>query len=224
MPRILCLHTADVHIGTFSKLYAAMAPDVQITNTVRADWLADARRDGLTDPLRADVTAFLRASASQHDAVLCTCSTLGPIAGATHTGTPNIIRIDTPLMLKAAAHTGTVLVAFCLESTRAPTLELLDATYRRLGKQPRFETVLCAEAWPRFERNDSQGFAQSVATSVRRAAEAIPDLACIVLAQASMAVAAPHLADVSVPVYSSPRLAVEATLQVVMARANSGSR
>ncbi len=211
MPRILCLHTADVHIGTFGTLYTAMAPDVQVTHTVRADWLAEARRAGLTDTLRAGVLTFLCDAARDYDAVLCSCSTLGPIAEAANADAGNIIRIDTPLMLKAATQPGTVLVAFCLESTRTPTVELLEATYVRLGKPPRFKTVLCAEAWPFFERGDTEGFAQSIAASVRSAA-AIPDLACIALAQASMAVAEPHLADVSVPVYSSPRLAVAATL------------
>lgn len=215
MPRILCLHTADIHVGTFGKLYAAMASDVAVTHAVRADWLAEARRTGLTETLRAGVGAFLRESASQHNAVLCTCSTLGPIAEAAHANAPNIVRIDTPLMLKAAAHTGTVLVAFCLESTRTPTLELLEATYARLGKPPRFQTVLCAEAWPFFERGDTEGFAQSIATSIRPAATALPDLACIALAQASMAVAEHLLQNLAVPVYASPRLAVEATLQII---------
>jgi hypothetical protein len=218
MPRILCLHTADIHVGTFGRLYAEMAPGVEVTHAVRADWLAEARRTGLTGSLRAGVSAFLYEGASQHDAVLCTCSTLGPIADAAQAVAPHIIRIDAPLMQKAATHTGTVLVAFCLESTRAPTLALLEATYARLGKPPRFEMVLSAEAWPFFEREDMEGFARSIAASVRKTATAIPDLACIVLAQASMAVAEPLLADLAVPVYSSPRLAVEATLRVIKSR------
>jgi hypothetical protein len=156
----------------------------------------------------------LHEAAQSHDAVLCSCSTLGPIAELAHADANNIIRIDTPLMETVAAQSGTTLVAFCLESTRAPTLALLAATYARLGKPPRFEPVLCAGAWPYFERGDTDGFAQAIATNVRRAAADIPDLGCIVLAQASMAVAVPALADMAVPVYASPRLAVTATLKV----------
>jgi hypothetical protein len=211
--RILCLHTADVHVATFGKRYAEMAPDVEVVQAVRADWLADARREGITEKLSSDVLKFLRVAAQSHDAVLCSCSTLGPIAEAAHADAANIIRIDTPLMQAAAAHDGTALVAFCLESTRAPTVALLASTYARLGVEPRFEVLLCADAWPFFERGDTDGFATAIAASVRRAAVDVPDLGCIVLAQASMAVAVPRLADMTVPVYASPRLAVTATLQ-----------
>jgi hypothetical protein len=211
--RILCLHTADVHVATFGKLYAEMAPGVEVSHAVRADWLADARRDGLTEKLFSDVRQFLAAAARSHDAVLCSCSTLGPIAEAESVASPNIIRIDTPLMEAAAARDGPTLVAFCLESTRAPTLALLTATNVRLGKEPRFTALLCADAWPFFERGDLEGFAGAIAAAVRRAAAGVADLGCIVLAQASMAVAEPRLSNMSVPVYASPRLAVSATLQ-----------
>jgi hypothetical protein len=211
--RILCLHTADVHVVTFGALYAEVAPDAEVSHAVRADWLADARREGLTEKLNSDVRQFLREAAQAHDAVLCSCSTLGPLAEAAHADAPNIIRIDTPLMEAAAAHDGTVLVAFCLESTRAPTLALLTATYVRLGKEPRVEAVLCAEAWPLFERGETEGFADAIAANVRRAAVGVSDLGCIVLAQASMAVAVPLLGEMTVPVYASPRLAVTATLR-----------
>lgn len=214
--RIFCLHTADVHVATFTKLYAEMAPNAVVTQAVRTDWLADARRTGLTDTLRADVSALLQDAAGRHDAVLCTCSTLGPIAETLNSTSPHIIRIDTPLMQTAAAHTGTILVAFCLESTRTPTVELLTATYVGLGKPPRFQAVLCADAWRFFECGDSFGFAAAIANAVRAAAARIDDLGCIVLAQASMAAAASLLHDLPRPVYSSPRLAVEATLRAAV--------
>jgi hypothetical protein len=217
--RILCLHTADVHVSTFGKLYAEMAPGVEVTHAVRADWLADARRDGLSADLIRDVRQFLCEAAQSHDAVLCSCSTLGPIAEAAHADAPNIVRIDTPLMQAAVAQSGTTLVAFCLESTRAPTLALLASTYARLGKPAQFEAMLCAEAWPFFERGDTEGFAAAIAADVRRAGVEISGLGCIVLAQASMAVALPRLADMTVPVYASPRLAVMATLRAAVAPA-----
>ncbi len=215
MAQILCLHTADVHVATFGKLYAAMAPEVRVTHAVRSEWLEEARQSGLSDALSSKVQAFLREAATDHDAVLCTCSTLGPLAEAAHADAPNIIRIDTPLMEAAAAHAGTALVAFCLESTRAPTLALLTATYQRLGKPARIEPILCSDAWAYFERGDMAGFAASIAADVSRAAAFVPDLGCIVLAQASMAGGAKRLAGAGVPVYASPALAVAATLRAV---------
>ncbi len=212
--RILCLHTADVHVETFGRLYASAAPDAVVTHVVRADWLDAARRDGLTDPLQADVAAFLVDSARANDAVLCTCSTLGPIAETAQTAMPNIVRIDRPVMDRAAAYDGVVLVAFCLESTRAATIAALEAAFARIGKGPRFDIVHCAGAWSFFECGNREGFAASIASTVRRELAAAVAPAAVVLAQASMAVAEARLADCGVPVLSSPRLAVAATVRL----------
>jgi hypothetical protein len=214
MTRILCLHTAEIHVDTFGRLFSARAPDVVVTHVVRAEWLEEARQTGLTEALAAHVRALLAERAAQFDAVLCTCSTLGPIAEAAASSHRNIVRIDAPLMRQAASHDGVVLVAMCLASTRTPTLALLDAAFTQRGKQGRVESLVCADAWSHFERGEIAAFAEAIAARVRTAAAEIDGLACVVLAQASMAVAEPLLADLPVPVYASPPLAVAETLRV----------
>jgi hypothetical protein len=212
MARVLCLHTAAVHVATFDRLFAAAAPDVAISHVVRAEWLAAARQSGLSESLRHEVLGYIGDAARDNDAVLCSCSTLGPLVSEAAGTDRSVIRIDDPLMEAAAAFNGTVLVAFCLESTRASTLALLAAACHRLGTTPRVEAVSCAAAWPHFERGDNAAFGTAIADRIVRA---LPDLSgpvLVVLAQASMAAAEPVLAGMGVTALSSPRLAVDATL------------
>ncbi len=213
MTTIALLHTSGVHEPTFRNLIEERSPDVRQRHTVRDDWLETARRDGLTPDLQHAVHAFLLAEARQADAVLCTCSTLGPLVDSVQADGATIIRIDRPMMEAAIATGGPVLIAYCLESTRDPTLALFDAVAASTGRPCAVKTVFCEGAWPHFESGAIETFSETVASSVRKAAETLAPLAAIVLAQASMAPAARHLADLGIPVLSSPAPAVETVLK-----------
>ena len=214
MPTVTFLHTADVHVETFDRLMHEIAPGFSGTHVVRAEWLSEARERGIGEDLKARVLNFLREAGEKTDAVLCSCSTLGPLADEARSAQSNIVRIDRPMMEKAVALDGTIVVAFCLESTREPTMELIRSAAGQLSRPGRATGVLCDGAWDFFERGDSAGFGRSIATSIRSALDAVDDPSCIVLAQASMAVAEPYLSDLDIPVLSSPRLAMEAVLEL----------
>lgn len=102
----------------------------------------------------------------------------------------------------------------CLESTRSATVALFEKACKEAGRTPAHRVVLCREAWSYFEKGDTQSFAASIAGAIRDQFAADGQPSCIVLAQASMAVAEPLLADIGVPVYSSPKLAVAEVLRV----------
>ena len=214
MAKVAFLHTAEVHVATFQRLLEELAPEVQQSHAVQADWLAEARESGMTEPLRKRVTGFLADQADAAYAVLCTCSTLGPLADELAKERDNVLRIDRPLMQRAAQHEGTILVALCLESTLASTLNLLRAAFAEKNKRLDHKVVLCKEAWALFEAGDMEAFGRAIADEVRGACRGLEYCGCIVLAQASMAAAEPHLAGLGVPVYSSPRLAAEALVAV----------
>lgn len=211
-PRIAFLHTASVHEPTFRDLIAELAPDAEQVHAIHPEWLDRARQDGLGPGLHATVTDRLTALSAQADAVLCTCSTLGPVADALSQTDRRILRIDRPLMAKAAATPGTAVVALCLDSTRETTLALLDDAFAAAGRDRDRILCLCAEAWQHFEAGDRNGFAEAIADRVRSTVADTPSAGCIVLAQASMAVAGPLLSNLGLPVYASPRLGVEAAL------------
>ena len=77
--RIACLHTAECNVAIFE---AARPDGVSLRHAVRPDLLAAAEADGLTPDIAAATAEALAALRDGADAVLLTCSTLGPAAGA----------------------------------------------------------------------------------------------------------------------------------------------
>lgn len=214
LPTIEFLHTAEVHVATFEALLAG-APEARLRHEVRADWLDEARSTGLTPALRETVADHLRAAAARSAVVVCTCSTLGPIADDVGRHHGAVFRIDRPMMEEAVRIGGSCIVALCLESTIEPTTTLLEDVGRALDRPVTYEIARCLEAWPHFEAGDTNAFAREIAARIRKTASGIGVLGSVVLAQASMACAESHLSDLGVPILSSPRLAAEEALRRV---------
>ena len=213
--RIAFLHTADVHVATFDSIFKDLDSNAQLDHHVDTSLLDKARKDGI-DAVRADVETLLR-SLSDADAVLCTCSTLGPLADTAALSSEKIIRIDRPLMEQACADGDKVLVALCLDSTRDATVNLLDDCAQEAGQTITQVVVICREAWALFEAGDMDAYADSIAGSIKAKIEKEPDVKSIVLAQASMRVAENRLADIGIPVRSSPVIAAQRCLEVASA-------
>ena len=213
---IAFLHTAAVHVETFDGLLDQLGYEGTRTHRVMPELLDQARQHGL-DHVRAMVEPAL-AELAAADAVMCTCSTLGPIADVVSRTYEHVFRIDRPVMEKACTIGPDLLVAICLESTQAATLDLLKACADRVGSVVSPRIVLCATAWPYFERGDYEGFADSIATTIRTevSRSALPD--GILLAQASMRLAEARLSDMDIPVISSPFLAAERAIRVAGSR------
>ena len=200
--RIACLHTAQVHVATFNALFTEKAPDAQLWHMVREDLLAQAQVGGLE--IVAEPLFNAMAEMAEADAILCTCSTLGPLVD--QMGNPKAIRIDRPVMEAAVQAGPKPLLALCLESTRTASLGLLT----QAATPEITPTVhMCEGAWAHFEAGDMGGFAEAIAASVRAAVDGHD---CVVLGQASMQVAEPLLADLGIPILSSPALAVDAAI------------
>lgn len=212
--KIALLHTADIHVATFDALLANNG--AELTHIVRPDLLRQAREVGL-DAVWQDTTSLLSSLASA-DAVLCSCSTLGPIVDEVSKQHPNIIRIDRPLMERACSNGPDILVAICLDSTRAPSLSLLQDCAVRSNTQINPRVLLCKGAWPAFERGDERGFAGSIAATIRNDIDQHGTPDCIVLAQASMQVAVKLLGTLNVPILTSPPIAAQRVLQVAQGK------
>lgn len=214
--RIALLHTSDVHVGTFDQLFADLDADVHLDHHVDASLLDRAIQDG-TEAVRPEVETLL-ITLSDADAVLCTCSTLGPLTDEVARSFENIIRIDRPLMERACADGGNVLVALCLDSTRAATLELLTECAKEAGKDVNPIVVLCSDAWAFFEEGDMEAYAHSIAGAIKSTLLKEHDVQGIVLAQASMRVSEAKLQDTGVAVFSSPVIAAQKCLAMARSR------
>src|SRR6266540_4257972 len=206
------LHTSPVHVATFDRLIAEIAPDLLVRHVVDESLLSEARAAGaITPDLERRIDATVR-GAIEHDAavVLCTCSTIGACAEdiGLLTSAP-VLRVE-----RAVALGPRILVAAALASTLAPTRALLLDAAKRAGKTVRIGEVLCDSAWARFEQGDHAGYLAAIADCLRGAAS---DADVVVLAQASMAGAAALCADLPIPILSSPRLGLEAAIRAYYA-------
>jgi hypothetical protein len=206
---VTLLHTAEIHRATFAALRDTATPDIALVQHVHPEWLTTAQSGGIT----ADPTDRMRRLIDcAPGPVVCTCTTLGPVAE-----TLGAIRIDRPMMEAAARPTDRtpagILVVFALESTRIPTLSLLSGCIRAADTTPRITpriTPLFLPAlWPLFTSGDIAGFHREIAAAIKHRMSVETGITTVILAQASMAGAAPLLAGIPARVLASPRTALE---------------
>ena len=203
------LHTSAVHIATFDRLVAEMAPGTTSHATVDEALLTLAREIGpRSTEVRERVTARIeQLAAAGADTIVCTCSTIGGVAETVGAERGRrVVRVDRAMAERAVATGGRVLVVAALASTLGPTRDLLESVAAAQEREVAIEVRLIEGAWARFEAGDDEGYLAAIAA-------ALPTIAAtcdvVVLAQASMAAAADRV-DLGVPVLSSPRLAVAA--------------
>ncbi|MFF9008661.1 aspartate/glutamate racemase family protein [Streptomyces goshikiensis] len=201
---LVLLHTSPVHVPVFEALRDRDHPGAVLRHVVVPELLDRARAEG-----PEAVVPALRGLLAEAGGVpvLVTCSTIGAVAEslAPERGA-RVLRVDRPMAAEAVRLGERIVVLAALESTLAPTRELLaeEGAGRRVS--PRTQVV--ARAWERFEAGDTAGYLRLVA----EAADAVTDADVIVLAQASMADAA-GLVRTRVPVLSSPAAGLAAALR-----------
>jgi hypothetical protein len=216
---ITFLHTSEVHVPVFTALLDAVSPETACRHVVREDLLQRARDEGMTASLRKEIAGIVRASGGE-GVTVCSCSTIGAVAeDAARNRAVRLVRIDRALMQAALDFGGRPMLVLCLESTREASVALLRevAAARAMTLQP--EVVMCEDAWRHFEAGDHAAYARAIDAMVKAALMQMatpPD--CIVLGQASMAVAEPMLANTGLPVLTSPRRGVEAAVSMLQGR------
>ena len=85
-------------------------------------------------------------------------------------------------------------MVYALESTFEPSLALLEDALQGAGQETQVLPLFIGQFWPLFEAGEVEAFTACVAGAVKDAVTH-NDVGCVVLAQASMAAAAPLLAD-----------------------------
>lgn len=188
-PRIACLHTAHSNIAVFDEAGLALGlPAGTLTHTVRPEFLAAAESAGYLPPEISDQSqALLLALLEEADAVVSTCSTLGPAVEALSPQVQaRVLRVDAALAQAAVKQGGHVAVLCAVQTTVAPTTALFEAAARQTGAVPVVEVV--PQAWALFKQGDLAGYTSLIATAVKAAYAGGAD--SVALAQSSMAPAA----------------------------------
>ena len=206
---IAFLHTTRGHAATFGSLVTEMAPEIPVRHIVAEPLLASARHAGVVTP---DIAAQCRVqlqSLAETGArvVVCTCTSLASCIDENDTpaGT-HLQRIDRAVAEAACATNKPLTVAACLETTLAPTLDLLNRIAAANHQKLDVQTLVLREAWALFESGDHPGYLRAVADGIR--ANVAPGRV-VILTQASMAGSVRYLDDLPLTVLSSPRPGVE---------------
>lgn len=178
--RIACLHTSAGNIAVFD---AACPPGAKLTHTLREDLLQDAEAaGGLTQAIAERTAAALQALAGPGvDAVLLTCSTVGPGAALARATIP-VLRVDAALAETATRGGGQVVVLCAVETTVEPTRAIFAEAAARNGAT--LDVRLVPGAWAAYRAGDPARYHAIIAEAAEAAfAEGAADVA---LAQASM--------------------------------------
>jgi hypothetical protein len=189
MLRISCLHTAEIHIATFEAARRQLRlDDVVLRHRVRADLLAAAETAGAAiEPTLQRTAAELGVLAGAADAVLLTCSTVGPAAAMAQATTHvPVLRVDQALAREAVKNGGRVIVLCAAGTTITPTRTLFERAALRTGAE--IEVRLVPGAWEQFKTGSQDAYFAMIAEAADIAGgEGSPTIA---LAQASMTGAA----------------------------------
>ncbi|MFH5924190.1 aspartate/glutamate racemase family protein [Roseomonas xinghualingensis] len=213
MFRIACLHTAESNVPIFeAALRDSGLTDVELRHAVRAELLTRAEHSGgLTPEVTARTIEALHALCEGADAVLLTCSTLGPATEAVDdTASCPILRVDAALAQAAVREGGRIVVLCTAETTIISTRLLFEDAARRSGATVTIRLV--PGAWEAFRAGEPKRYLSLIAKAAETAAHG--GATRVVLAQASMAGAA-QLAAIDPPALTSPEAGLRAALEAI---------
>lgn len=214
------IHTVAGLVPIFDSLLKQHLPDDVGFNILDESLLRNTIRDGQLSQmtmrrLMGYVWSVVDGGA---DAIVVTCSSLGPAVEAARPFCPvPLFRIDEGMAIKAVTTGSRIGVLATLGTTLNPTTELIRSAAARIGQvDQKIVSVLSEGAFQRLQAGDAASHDAIVGQSLR---ELAPKVDVIVLAQASMARA---LATVqselgSCPVLTSPELGIQYVKECISA-------
>lgn len=217
MTTLALLHTGTFLASVFTDLCHETMPDVEVFNMVDESLIKNTIKANEVTPQTARrlIDHLKSAEEAGADAILVTCSSIGPVVEAAQQfiNIP-VIRVDVALADKAIGIGSRIGVVATLPTTLKPTVELIEARAKLAGKEVEVISTLCEGAFQAVAAGDTETHDRLVTAGIR---ELMAKVDVIVLAQASMARAANAIpeAERTVPILSSPRLAVDATQSVI---------
>jgi Asp/Glu/hydantoin racemase len=211
-PSVTLIHTVAGLAPVFNGLAREVLPiGTHVVHVVDEDLLQDTiRRGSIADDTRSRLAAYVDfAAESGADAVMVTCSSVGPVvdALAPRAALP-VIRVDVAMADQAVQGGQRIGVLGTLATTLEPTAALIRARAAAAGRDVVVEARVAEGAFEALQRGDTVEHDRRVTALMQ---ELLGRVDVMVLAQASMARVAEQLpADVQrAPILTSPRLGVE---------------
>jgi len=208
-----------VLVPIFADLARRHLPDWETFNIVDDSLLRNTIRAGKLEPPTSRRLAqhVWSAADAGADAVLVTCSSMGPAVDAATALSPvRLFRIDDAMAAAALEAGSRIAVLATLSTTLGPTRDLIERKARAAGLSATVAHSVCAGAFEALQRGDRDRHDAIVLAELRKAA-ATADV--VVLAQASMARVLDSLPadEIKVPVLSSPELGMKNLAQALQA-------
>lgn len=222
---IAYLHTSSVLIPLFTGLSQQELPGVGQFHMVDESLIRNTIRAGRLT--KSTVRRVLSAVESAHeggaDAVVVTCSSLGPAADiARNIFDFPVIRVD-EAMAEAAVRAGRRIgVSATLRTTLEPTVALLREKAEDANREVEVVEALCDGAFDAVLSGDTATHDRLLADSLKRLLQTVD---VVVLAQASMARVIETLPESSkqIPILSSPQLAVRQARALLLPKVRPGA-
>jgi Asp/Glu/hydantoin racemase len=209
--KLAMIHTVTSLTSTFAALCRELVPDVGVFHIADESLIQNTIQAGKVTPLTARrlLGHMVSAEEAGADMILVTCSSVGRVVEMARPflNVP-AVRVD-EAMADLAVRTGSRIgVAATVLTTLGPTADLIRARAAAHGKQVTVTEMLVQDAFRALLAGDTAKHDALVSAGLTKLA-ANSDV--IVLAQASMARVIDALPESgkSVPILSSPRLAVE---------------
>lgn len=219
MPKKLAyLHTVTSLVTLFNQLSKEiLPPDVEVFHIADEMLLKLALAQGGLSPFiyRRVADHVSAAEAFGASLVQFTCSSISPCADASRplVNIP-LLKVDEPMVDQAIAVGERVGIVATASSTLKPTTDLVHARAALAGKKVQVDSVLAEGAFAALMSGDTETHDRIVRDTLKGL---MSRNQVVVLAQASMARILEAMApeERSVPVFSSPRLAVERAAKVL---------
>jgi len=199
--RVAMLHTGAVVIAPVMEFVRQELPGATAINYLDDRIVADLGDPDVASSVPGRVGDLAKAAVEAGaEAILLTCSSISELAAATSAkvGVP-ILRIDEAMADRAVATGERITVLATLATTCAPTTRLIRERAVLAGRTPSIRSDVIDGAFAAVSSGDRAEHDRLVAAAIEAAAG---DSDVIVLAQASMASAAP-VVDLDVPVLTS---------------------
>ena len=207
--KVAVIHTSFVSVNDLKDLFKEIIPSVIMINIVDDSLLAEVlEKGGLTNNITRRICAYaIEAQAMGVDAILNQCSSVGE-AVDTVRKMLNVpyIKVDEPMAEEAVKIGGNISVIATVPTTLAPSIRLIENTAVDMNKKVNIKRCLVEGAFDALvKEGDKDKHNTMVLKTIKEEAEKAD---AIVLAQGSMICLLPQLADIKVPVLSSPRSGV----------------
>ena len=209
-PTLALIHTSPTLAPIFAALCSQHLPEAHFFHMVDESLIQDTIRAGSLQKqtIRRLVDQISSAQTAGADAVLVTCSSIGPgVALARPLFDIPVLRIDDAMAETAVQRARRIGVVATLRTTLDPTTALLREKAAEAGRNVELLECLCADAFPAVLAGDTEKHDRILREALTNDLDGVD---VIVLAQASMARVVSTLAPgtLRAPVLSSPELAV----------------